>query len=383
MKNLYEYFNAKDEKELFDKILRKDEEVKELIDYFEFIKKEKLIEKQTLASFKDLTKYLAKLKIESDENLIIFFMDSKLNLRAIQKIDLNAKSFKDKIKEVYKNSLNLPVNSVFIIMDNRKALHDSKVKNLNLIQDTLKTLGLEVYDVLKLEKDDAKSISFYSKAKNELVKLDKNSDIKSLDEETKRYENLNNLATKDFRKLKGYNEFSSFYAFNMLKGLNYQKDFTKIKNYLKIMLQFKSAESFGLIAFSPNNNIIGVDIVNTGDSNTCITDFNASVRILFDYGASNMAIFHNHPSGDTCPSKEDVNLTKIFKERLEIINSKLLDHFIIGTDKVLSFSEDKAYKSFISYEKPSTEKSISHHEDFYELDEDIKNMLLSSCNERG
>ncbi len=39
---------------------------------------------------------------------------------------------------------------------------------------------------------------------------------------------------------------------------------------------------------------------------------------------------HNHPSGDSTPSKEDVELTKNLNDGLNLIGIQLLDHIVIG-----------------------------------------------------
>ncbi len=47
---------------------------------------------------------------------------------------------------------------------------------------------------------------------------------------------------------------------------------------------------------------------------------------------------HNHPSGDTTPSREDIELTKRLKETGDVIGVRVLDHIIIGDDYV-SFAD--------------------------------------------
>jgi len=42
---------------------------------------------------------------------------------------------------------------------------------------------------------------------------------------------------------------------------------------------------------------------------------------------------HNHPSGDTEPSTDDINITKKIKEACDIVGIKVLDHIIIGKNK--------------------------------------------------
>ncbi len=41
---------------------------------------------------------------------------------------------------------------------------------------------------------------------------------------------------------------------------------------------------------------------------------------------------HNHPSGDSTPSQEDISLTKSISNILEITGIQLLDHIVIGRD---------------------------------------------------
>lgn len=62
----------------------------------------------------------------------------------------------------------------------------------------------------------------------------------------------------------------------------------------------------------------------------------ASPREVFQklclLGAHSFVLVHNHPSGDTTPSKEDKKITERFKECGELMNITLLDHIIIGED---------------------------------------------------
>lgn len=58
-------------------------------------------------------------------------------------------------------------------------------------------------------------------------------------------------------------------------------------------------------------------------------------------GAAKCIIAHNHPSGDTTPSRSDRELTKILNEALSLMQIKLLDHIIIGSPgNTYSFSEN-------------------------------------------
>lgn len=49
---------------------------------------------------------------------------------------------------------------------------------------------------------------------------------------------------------------------------------------------------------------------------------------------------HNHPTGDICPSKEDIGITSRIKEVGKILGIELLDHLIIGYENYRSLKED-------------------------------------------
>lgn len=53
----------------------------------------------------------------------------------------------------------------------------------------------------------------------------------------------------------------------------------------------------------------------------------------------NIAIVHNHPSGDPTPSKEDVEQTKRLKAGASLLNVSIIDHVIVSTRGYYSFKE--------------------------------------------
>ncbi len=55
--------------------------------------------------------------------------------------------------------------------------------------------------------------------------------------------------------------------------------------------------------------------------------------------AAALAIAHNHPSGETEPSQADELLTQTLKSALSLVDVKVIDHFIVADDQVLSFAE--------------------------------------------
>ena len=55
--------------------------------------------------------------------------------------------------------------------------------------------------------------------------------------------------------------------------------------------------------------------------------------------AAAVILAHNHPSGVAEPSKADEFLTQSLKTALQMIDVRVLDHFVVGRGPVVSFAE--------------------------------------------
>lgn len=82
----------------------------------------------------------------------------------------------------------------------------------------------------------------------------------------------------------------------------------------------------------------GVFEVNVGGTNYSIVDTAAIIRDVLLSGASGFVIVHNHPSGDTAPSKDDIETTRKLREISLFLGLNFYDHIIIGeSGNFLSF----------------------------------------------
>ena len=55
--------------------------------------------------------------------------------------------------------------------------------------------------------------------------------------------------------------------------------------------------------------------------------------------AAALAVAHNHPSGQTEPSRADEFLTQTLKSTLSLVDVRIIDHFVVAGDQVVSFAE--------------------------------------------
>jgi DNA repair protein RadC len=62
------------------------------------------------------------------------------------------------------------------------------------------------------------------------------------------------------------------------------------------------------------------------------------VKEALRLNAAAVILAHNHPSGDSTPSKDDISITKHLQEALTLVGVKVLDHLVAG-DTVTSLNE--------------------------------------------
>lgn len=104
-------------------------------------------------------------------------------------------------------------------------------------------------------------------------------------------------------------------------------------------LQNKAEEYLYLIVMNSKAKPISIFEISHGNVNSSIIDVRGiMLKTLFSNGVS-IALVHNHPSGDTEPSKCDINCTKKIKEACKLMEINLLDHIIIGRNNWTSLKE--------------------------------------------
>ena len=103
--------------------------------------------------------------------------------------------------------------------------------------------------------------------------------------------------------------------------------------------KYKAEEHLWLIALDTKCNPMGVFEVSHGTADASMSSPREVFVRLCLIGALRFIIVHNHPSGDTTPSKGDMEVTSRMRECGNMMNIQLLDHIIIG-DNYYSFKEN-------------------------------------------
>ena len=85
--------------------------------------------------------------------------------------------------------------------------------------------------------------------------------------------------------------------------------------------------------------ILSTSTIHKGTVNMSLVGPREVFRGAVREGAASLIVVHNHPSGDTTPSQEDIAVTKKLAEVGELLDIPLLDHLIIGRSGHVSLQE--------------------------------------------
>ena len=97
-------------------------------------------------------------------------------------------------------------------------------------------------------------------------------------------------------------------------------------------------EVFGCLFLDTKNCILAWKEMFRGTIDSTTVYPREVVKETLRLNATKVILAHNHPSGNTDPSQQDIELTKKLKEILQIIGVKVLDHIIVG-DEITSFTD--------------------------------------------
>ena len=99
-------------------------------------------------------------------------------------------------------------------------------------------------------------------------------------------------------------------------------------------------EEFWILLLNRSNKIIDKIRISQGGTAGTVIDIKMILKNAIEKLASSVIICHNHPSGNTQPSKADIEITGRLKEAARAMDIKLLDHIIIADNLYFSFLDE-------------------------------------------
>ena len=165
--------------------------------------------------------------------------------------------------------------------------------------------------------------------------------------------NLNTLGKKSIQDLTKYKGIGEAKAITILAACELGKrrqaespeerpdlsTATKIYRHMHHLMQDLDVEEFWVLLMNQHYRLIKKVKISHGG----ITETAVDIRIIFKEAvlanATNLAVCHNHPSGNLTPSRADEELTKSIQKACELMRIYFMDHVIVTDGQYYSFHE--------------------------------------------
>jgi DNA repair protein RadC len=103
------------------------------------------------------------------------------------------------------------------------------------------------------------------------------------------------------------------------------------------LLRGDTVESLHVVGLDNRNAVRLMQCVCRGGISSCAVTPRDILRPLLLNACAAAVVVHNHPSGETRPSQEDLVLTERIARGAEVLGVRLLDHIIVGDGSHFSF----------------------------------------------
>ena len=97
-------------------------------------------------------------------------------------------------------------------------------------------------------------------------------------------------------------------------------------------LRDKQSEVFACLFLDSGHRILAFKEMFRGSINKATIHPREVVKEALQLNAAAVILAHNHPSGDSTPSDQDIELTHTLRDILQVIDVRVLDHLVIGEE---------------------------------------------------
>ena len=147
------------------------------------------------------------------------------------------------------------------------------------------------------------------------------------------------LGVAKYAQIQAVLEISRRYLFESLKKGVALENPQQTRDYLVHELRPHQYEVFSCLFLDNRHRILSFEKLFRGTIDCATVHPREVVRRALALNAAAVIVAHNHPSGVCEPSQADINLTVQLKQALELVEIRLLDHFVVGDGSPVSLAE--------------------------------------------
>lgn len=212
---------------------------------------------------------------------------------------------------------------------------------------------LELYGAEALSNAELLAIIIKNGTKNETsVELAQKILKLNNEKETEDLNFLRELSIEELIKINGIGKVKAIQlkaicelAIRMNKPTNYKKVQIKepkdIAHLLMSELRFFKQEIVKVVILNNKNMVLKIKDISLGGTNFANLQMKDILQEPIKMQAPKIILVHNHPSGDSTPSKQDIKMTDVLYDLAQLMGIELLDHIVIGNMQYTSIFTQK------------------------------------------
>ncbi|GAJ10761.1 unnamed protein product [marine sediment metagenome] len=102
----------------------------------------------------------------------------------------------------------------------------------------------------------------------------------------------------------------------------------------------QTKEHFWAMGLNTKNRVLYLELISLGTLTEGLVHPREVFKSAILKSVCSLIFCHNHPSGESKPSDQDITVTRTLKKGGEILGIKILDHIILGKNDVFSFARE-------------------------------------------
>ena len=166
--------------------------------------------------------------------------------------------------------------------------------------------------------------------------------------------NLHNLARHSVKRLQAYKGIGEAKAITLAAALELgrrrmrstrveEPKITRSSDVYDLMAPYlvdKSHEEVWVVLMNQAGKVVRHVCVSSGGMTGTVVDPKIVMRHALEHHATRIILVHNHPSGSSKPSQQDIRLTHKIKHGAQLLDLELTDHVIVAGDRYYSFLDE-------------------------------------------
>lgn len=125
-----------------------------------------------------------------------------------------------------------------------------------------------------------------------------------------------------------------------LKSRPILNNWTRLMDYCHSTMAHEKREHFRILFLNKKNELLADEIQGSGTVDHTPAYPREIMKRALEHGATAIILMHNHPSGDSKPSRADIDMTNLIIRAAEPFGIVIHDHIIISRNGYTSFKSE-------------------------------------------